>query len=441
MSAFDLLKKEKKPETTETLSKLRVVVTSFYDDSPQSCAEVTCRVLSSCAALDVVYDNSAYNPEILSLESRNFYDLVDKGRIILKRSKAQVLIWGYRVKDMLRLNFQTPRQYEKTEPPSFSLLESLYLPISYFQTEPFPRQAVQVLCAAVISAADEDAYPIKRTYLEQLIGLIENEKSPANMPAEALPYIQNMLAQIYITAKDRVTTNELKTASALLEQALKNKNTVKDALLLGNIYANFGQLYHRAAVEAGENSETYCQHAVECRQYARKYFNKHVFPFDYGQQTFALSRLYFIYWQQTADSQSLRDAVFYLREAEKIFSKTAFPFFWAEIETDLGAYLAILSAVTENEEIVHKAVECYENRQKIYTKDFRPLLWAKTAVDIGELYFSCGKRLKDASYLTSALSYLEQAEEIYENMKYETERSRLQIRIKTLHELLEENHD
>lgn len=437
MSGFGFWKKENLAEKQKNEKFLRVVITSFTDDCAVNSAEALLKVLKQCPFFDVVYDNSAYNPEILSLESRNFYDLVDKGRVILKRSKAQVLVWGYKKDNLLRLNFQTPRQYEKTEPPSFSLLESLYLPFSYFQESSLPAQMARLICAGIISAADDDAYPYKKKRLEQLMRLIEQDRPPADLPPEVLPYVQNLLGSIFISAKERMIEPEIKIAVELLEQALKNKNTNKDALLLGNIYTNFGQLYQRAAKEAGEYRETYCRQAVECRRAARKYFNKHVFPFDYGQQTFALSRLFFMFWRQTSDMQSLRDAVFYLRETEKIFSKTAFPFFWAEIQNDLGSYLSVLSALTENEEVMHKAVECYENRQKIYTKDFRPLIWAKVASDIGELYASFGRCLNDSAFLTEACSYFEEAEEIYENAKYESERQKIQQRLKILRDLLE----
>ena len=116
-------------ENNVAISPIRVVVVAFEDD----CAENSGRYLYDLLSEKQLFDARFYDDEtdksFLNLQGRNFFDFYDAGQKILKQNKADVLIWGFRKEDKIRLNFQTPNQYESSD---ISLLDALCLPLGFF---------------------------------------------------------------------------------------------------------------------------------------------------------------------------------------------------------------------------------------------------------------------------------------------------------------------
>lgn len=94
-----------------------------------------------------------FRKNFLTLESRTIFDLIDKGQDIIDKTKTDVIIWGYREGDKIRLNFQTDKQYEYEDKSFVSLLDSLYIPaVSEANAAVFPKALLNLIHGAVISA-------------------------------------------------------------------------------------------------------------------------------------------------------------------------------------------------------------------------------------------------------------------------------------------------
>ena len=134
--AFNFLrknnKKVKEPQTPD-LKKIKTVVVAFEDECINNSGKILSEYLSENRYLSVSYYDEAINKSFLDLQSRNFFDFIDTGKSILKRTNADIIIWGYREKDKIRISFQTYSQYDMQKTFDFSILNSLYLPLSYFQ--------------------------------------------------------------------------------------------------------------------------------------------------------------------------------------------------------------------------------------------------------------------------------------------------------------------
>lgn len=409
----------------------RVVVVEFADNVEGNCGELVTQFLRRCEGLSVTYFNEPFNKTFLNLESRTLFDLLDKGQDILDKTSADVLVWGCRENDKIRLNFQTALQYETSGNSFVSLLDSLYLPAAVFEDSglAFPPSLITLIYGAIISALNQTSKTQqiqKRYLLKKIIAKLSADSSAKSLSIEYLPYIMNFLGIIYLSfCAHAETDKDFKIVKNLLEAALNHQDLITNPLHLGCIYHHLGQLYDSASQNIIKHPANYYRGAISNYRLAQKYLGKYNYPYDYGLISFRLSDLYYNYWKQKEDLQALRDSVFNLREAEKIFTYALFPEFWAEIQGRLGYLLSILSNLTASNDIAELAIAAYKNRQKIITEKRDPLLWAQIQEKIGEIYYSIGKKETDKDSLEESLEYFHDALYIFENMNLTDDAKRL----------------
>lgn len=408
--------------------KIRVAVAAFEDDCPENSGRFLAQCLSGRDFLDVTYYENPGESVFTNLNSRNFFDFLDSGKQILNMAGADVLIRGFREQSKICLKFQVLRQYEKLNSPFFSLLNNLYVPLSYFQEQNFPESIMFMIEGIIVAVADTKNRQAQSEKLTETANNVSRQRSPRDLGLFYMPYILNMLALIYLCSKtDMLKLQDVKIISDLLATARKYQPVTKDVLLTGNIYANLGQVYQAAAESLAHHKYIFYKNAADCYRYAQKCFNRHSYPYDFGMLSYRLSKVYYGYWKQSSDVQALRDAVFHLREAEKIFTNVTMPYFWAAIQDNLGLYLSLLGLFSGNDEISMLAVENYKNRQKIYTKEQWPLEWARAEESIGNIFYNSGKKHDDEEYLEEAIKYYAEAADIYENGRLSTELKQMQI--------------
>jgi len=236
----------------------------------------------------------------------------------------------------------------------------------------------------------------------------------------------NFLSIIYLSycAKSN-EDKDFKIVHNLLDTALKHQDLIQNPIHLGCIYYHLGQLYDATAEHLTKRPTSSYRNSINSYRLAQKYLGKYTYPYDYGLISFKLSNLFYNYWKQKEDLSSLRDSVFYMREAEKIFTYALFPEFWAQIEGRLGYLLSLLSNITDNNEIAELSIAAYKNQQKIITEKRDPLLWARIQEKIGETYFRLGKKESDKDSLEEALEYFHDALYIFENMNLENDSQRI----------------
>jgi hypothetical protein len=451
MNVLDFLKKtflKPKDEDYNALSEedalrlnYNVGIVEFAENVESSSGEILAALLRTQNFLTVQYVNEPFNKSFLNLEGRTFFDFIDKGQAILDKINVDVLIWGYRENDKIRLNFQTSHQYEKDNTSFVSLLDSLYLPAALFdKAEVFPRSVLYLILGAIVSCLhtpDRPAQIRQRYLLKKIIGVLSADSSAKNMSLEYLPYIMNFLALTYLSYCRRSDNDkEFKIVHNLLETAVKHQDLIRNNVHLGCIYNHFGQLYAVAIAGLDKRSAKHFKGAIGSYQRAQKYLGKYVYPYDYGFISFKLSGLLYEFWRQTEDLQALRDSVFNLREAEKVFTYALFPEFWADIEGELGYRLGLLSSLTHNNAIAELAIAAYKNQQKIITEKRDPFVWAGIQERIGNIYYRWGRDTTDRDLLEESLEYFHDALYIFENMELAENAQRLTASIARSSDLL-----
>lgn len=402
---------EKEIRTVEP-QKLKVVVVSFEDNCTENSGYKLFNELSKSAYFDVQYFDFKEPKEFLNLQQGSFFDLYDTGNLILKKTQAEVLVWGIRKNSKIRLNFQNNRHYRQPKLPFFSLLNAMYLPLTYFQEETFPSEALLFVEGAVLAAGGN----IEN--LRTVVAQIGRTSPPKGLTEEYMPYVMSMLTAVYTQARaENLNEDDVNLILNFLRRSRQLSQPEKDNPLWGNFYMQAGQLFMLQANSDEVNKFTNLRKSIESFRYARKFFNRYNFPYDFGMLTYFLSRQYFEFWKQTDDIQALRDAVFYLRESEKIFTQVGFPLFWAEIQKDLGYYLSLLGSFGKNDEILMLAMDNYKNCQKVFSKDADPEKWAQCEESVGNILYTIGKIHGNEEYLTKSAEAFSAAGEIYEDLK------------------------
>lgn len=415
----------------------RVTVVAFEDKCNLNCGLRFAELLKRSNLFEVTFFNEPFAKSFLNLQSRNFFDFIDRGNKILASTQADILIWGYEEDGKIRLNFQVENQYVIPNSLSFSLLDSLFIPLNYLtDTQNFSESVLLLIYGIIVAAINPVTNEQKQRQpqiLQELITLLSNDSSPKDISREFMPYIMNMLGKIYLqNTRTSLNDNDIKIIQNLFETALKNKQFMRLPIYYGCIYNNLGQLYELAFQQNKHNTAFYLKSAISNYQTAQKNLNRN-YPYDYGLISYHLAVLYFEYWKYTADLQALRDAVSKLREAEKVYSFTQFAVSWCKIEELLGSYLTALAMQTKSNELMQLAIEAYKNQQKIYTQNNAPEGWANIQEKIGNIFYLLGKQNDDDKLMEEARNYFNSALEIYsdlnmKNLIKDVNRSLLKIR-------------
>lgn len=412
----------------------KIVIVEFADNVESRSGENIALLLSEKEGLSVSYFDEPFAKSFLSLESRSLFDLIDKGQTILEKTRADVLVWGYRENNKIRLNFQTANQYEKDDSAFVSLLDSLYIPAEIAgNREKFPPALVNLIYGSIVSAVNatgKENKIRKRFLLKKIIDLLSKDNSAKSLSVEYIPYIMNFLGIIYLSyAYDRGSGRDYKIVKNLFETAISHQVLIKNPIHLGCIYNHLGQLYDTADEAENKRMESHFKKAINYYRLAQKYLSKYNYPYDYGYISYKLSHLFFSYWRQKEDIQALRDAVFQLREAEKIYTYALFPGFWATIQGELAHLLSLLGNFSNSEDISELAITCYKNRQKVITEHRDPLSWAYIQQSIGEIYYRLGKNSDDKALLEESLEYFHDALYIFENMELKEDAKKITANI------------
>ncbi len=429
--------------TEEKQPYFKVIIADFYDNSSSNGATNLSSALKNCEGLSVTAYTENFDHSFLNFESRNIFDLIDTGNSILEKNHADVIVWGYRDKDRIRLNFQSTYQYEDKGNSFISLMDSLYLPSELLDgnSPQLSSDLILLLYGTIISSVnptEREKQIYKKYLLKKISYQLSQIDSLQSLEDNYLPYLLNILGIIYLSlAYDSQHHEDFKIIKDLFSSALQHQNQILQPTHLGCIYYHLGQLYD-CATNHNNHPAAYFRNSIKNYRLAQKYLSKYTYPYDYGYICYKLSNLYVNYWKQTEDIQALRDAVFQMRETEKVYTQTLFPDFWAHIQGALGYLLHNIAHLTKSDELYNLAIDAYQNQQKIITEKKAPLSWGYIQEKIGHLYYLQGRKNDDISLLEESLSCFHDALFIYENAQILPYIKQIKTDIEKAHSLLSE---
>lgn len=411
----------------------RVTVVTFEDKCNLNCGFRFAELLKQNKLFDVTFFKEDFSKNFLNLQSRHFFDFIDKGHKIIKATDADIVIWGYEEDGKIRINFQTENQYNIPNKLSFSLLDSLFIPLNFLVNINNFSPSLLLLIYGIIVAAivpkTNEQIKRKPEVLKELINLLANDNSHKDLSKEFMPYIMNMIGKIYLSnVYNDLSLKDIKIIKNLFESALNNKSSMKLPIYYGCIYNNLAQLYEIIFNQYEDNKVENLQNSINNYLQAQRYINKS-YPYDFGLISYNLALMYFEFWKHTSDIQSLRNAITQLREAEKVYTYTQFPTSWCNIEGLLGSYLTTLGAKSTSEEIMTFAIQAYQNQQKIYSPHKFPEEWANIQEKIGNIYYLLGKQSDDDNFMKEAQNYFNSVKNIYQELNLKSQTKNIDKRI------------
>lgn len=411
----------------------RVTVVAFEDNCNLNCGLQFVELLKRNRLFAPTYFNEPFAKGFLNLQGRNFFDFIDRGNKILQSTQADIVIWGYEEDGKIRINFQIDNQYVIPNSISFSLLDSLFIPLDYFTHPERFSESMLLLIYGIIVAAITPVTNAQKKYkpqvLHDIISLLASDSSPKDVSRDFMPYIMNMLGKVYLNSVgENLRDKDIGIVENLFESALKNKQFMRLPIYYGCIYNNLGQLYETAFMTTRHDKSTFLKKAIANYQTAQKNLNRG-YPYDYGLIAYHLALLWFEYWKHTDDLQALRDAISQLREAEKVYSLVQFPQSWCHIEGLLGYYLTALGMKTKSNEIMQLSIEAYKNQQQLFAQNNAPAEWATIQEEIGNIFYLLGKQNDDDNLMKEARNYLTSALDIYNELKMKSEAKNVNRRI------------
>jgi len=381
---------------------LRVVVMGRDDNATIGFRKVLVENLSKIGFLNVLSEESSVAHDFLASGHKNFFDFFDNAMKVLKKHIADVVVCFEQQNNNVCFNFLTQDMYVANTPPFFSALHTLYLPVSYFQKEDLPPAVVNLLAGTCIglSLHKDERY---RQVLGKIVNVLSKNKKPQGIEKAYMPHILLFLALNFLASKTaHFEKKDVNLVLSLINSAYQLKTQEYDAVLEGGLLSVLGQMYQCGAHVKNADASVMTERAIESYRKALKYFNRYIFPYDYGRLCVVLAKLYFTFFKLSDERQALRDAIFYMREAEKIFTVTGFPKLWADIQGDLGEYLTHSGVCSGNKEIVDIAIQHYKNRQRVYEREANPDEWGCAEKNIADAYYYIGKNTEHSGYLEKA---------------------------------------
>ena len=417
-----LLFNTKNTRTLPKVETLKVIVVEFAEYGNYGFGSGLARLLEKNPNFSVRYFDEPFDKTFLNLQGRNFFDLVDAGNTILQRLNADVVVWGYQETENIRLNFQTANAYSDWENVSCSILESLFVPAEHFEHINFFPEILENLITGLIAASISeqriDLRHLKQKLLKNVIAKFNNTKPGESNDIMFSPYVMNAAGLIYLTYAQRdLSKKTFDMTKELFNNALQYKKQIMQNVHIGCIYKNIAQLYETAQKLDLDGYWVLFREAISNYRTAQKYLDHYNYPYDFALIAFKLSQLYFKYWKFTNDTQALRDAVYYLREAEKTYTQISFPELWSKIEGYLGYYLSLLGMFSKSNDISMLAIKSYKNKQQVYRKELYPVAWAKIQENIANVYYNIGKIGHDKNAFAEAIDYYQSALKVYESRK------------------------
>lgn len=414
-----------------------VTVVAFEDKCNLNCGRRFADLLSSNPIFNVTFFSEPFPKGFLNLQGRNFFDFIDRGTQIIQSTHADILVWGYEESGKIRLNFQIENQYVIPNCLSFSLLDSLFIPLNFFvNPESFSKPLLLLIAGIIVSAVTPVTNNQKKQrpqLLNSLVAQLSQNAETKELSREFMPYIMNMLGKIYLeNSRKNLQTNDIEIVRNLFENALNNRYLMRLPIYYGCIYQNLGQLYETAFNNCKDDTSVkYMKKAISSYQEAQRYLNRN-YPYDFGLISYHLALLYFEFWKHTDDLQALRDAVSHLREAEKVYSLSQFPQSWCPIEGLLGYYQTLLGMKTSSNEIMLLAIDSYKSQQQIFEQYAHPIEWANVQEKIGNIYYILGKQNNDENFMFEARNYLNSALEVYKEFRAKDAISQINTELKKI---------
>ncbi|MBL8644353.1 MAG: cyclic nucleotide-binding domain-containing protein [Rhodospirillaceae bacterium] len=410
-------KKAKAP----TPGDIQILVCLIRDDYENMQRKLLVEALSGIPGVRVEMierEFSRFVPGVTDANAFNNDDTVKRinreGRAWLAERNADLLIWGQMEPTgrNTELHFVTVASSPGERPGRFTVLNTLYLPIDFYnEWQPLIR-------ACVLAAIDPRSFAQGRILRSALpavaqggraLGLDPSAAMEAHERAAILFCYGNAAALCAQLEGDRAW---YQTAADAWRMAIDLYGNA-DSAVLGQLYQQLG-LVLQIIAERTNDTDT-LENAADAYRRALVHISRRKQPADWGLMKYRLGCVLYKIDMAAGDDNALREAIHACQSARQVFNRYTHPIRWSEISNTLAQILQVYGDNARSVPVLEYAVKCCAAALQVRTPDTAPLQWAAIQNTLGSALFLLAKHTGEWEYMRQSSDAFRYALTIYKD--------------------------
>ncbi len=350
--------------------------------------------------------------------TEQFDEVLDKGRQLLEKERADLLLWGE-----VQLDLQSVRWYFLSAEQGEAnlgvpgLAESILVPFA-------PEAPILDVLYAALFAATRPTHSTHAAKIgEYLLGAIDPlTKLPAGLsnrktPAPAKTSVMGMCAVVLANIARRgeelgwfdPAIKAFETWEGLIE---KDKSPLEWALVKNHHGWLFEEMAHH-----GDDKQAleHIENALKIFEEVCGVFNPRTYPLEWAAVQLRMAGTCARVGRTRSETDYLKKAAVYYKKAMEIYTQEAYPLNWADVMSRMAKTLMLHGQMVKGAQSLEQAGVAFQAVLKVYTEEKHPVLWASTQNNLGATLFGLAKRdANTPEWLDHALVCFQEARRYYE---------------------------
>jgi len=340
----------------------------------------------------------------------------EQGRELLRKEKAEVLIWGEveGTGRSLSLRFLPANPPADGRPGSIGLGDTLDIPAR------LPVEYEDIVVAVGLAAPGA----IRQATRDRMQRLLADYAARADrMAKEPPPGLEGDRKASVLTAAANVIASDgrvnnrperYKRAIEIYELANASLGVDTPGTRIALIQSHLATTL--LALANAESDSDYIKKAVDAYQIAAGSLQRGRHSQDWALAHMRLGLTIYRYALNTGRAKMMREAVEALEKSLQVFTKASSPGKWAEITNHIGVVMTSLGEELTSDTTLERAILVFQDALSVRERDVVPTLWAQTTNNLGAAAFSLGKRRRNLGLLEQAALAFQGAAEVYREM-------------------------
>jgi tetratricopeptide (TPR) repeat protein len=352
-------------------------------------------------------------------------DAEEKGRKLLRRYNADVLVWGSVAHDgVIRARFLSAGGHGWTKERTYKLTEEIVLPKD-FSRDLAAALAAQV--AAQMQSANGATDVLERATSK--LGLVVENPSSAFAAEDRAMLIFSYANALRRLGQLKEDCKLIERAIAAFEEVLQEHTRERAPSDWARTKAGLGiALYFLGKREKDSKG---IERAIAAYEEALQEYTCERAPSDWAGTKSNLGFALYCLGEREKDSKLIERAIAAFEEVLQEYTRERAPSDWARTKTNLGVALWALAKLENDSKRIEQAIAAYEEALQEYTRERNPVDWARTKGLHGFALYFLGEREKDSKLIERAIAAFEEVLQEYTRERAPSDWARTKIYLGT----------
>lgn len=337
-----------------------------------------------------------------------------EGRTWLAERNADLLIWGQiePTGRNVELHFVTVTSSPGERPGRFTALNTLYLPIDFY------NDWVPLVRACVLAAIDPRSFAQGRIMRSALPALANSARAMGLDPSAAMePHERAAIFFCYGNAAALCAQLEGDRAwYQIAVEAWRGAIALygnDNGAVLGQLYQQLGLALQIIAERTNDIERL--EEAADAYRRALVHISRRKQPADWGLMKYRLGCVLYKIDMAVGDDNALREAIHACQSARQVFNRYTHPIRWSEISNTLAQILQVYGDNAKSVPVLEYAVKCCAAALQVRTPDTAPLQWAAIQNTLGSAFFLLAKHTGEWEYMRQSSDAFRYALTVYKD--------------------------